>query len=496
MKVRRIILWGICLLYVLLFVYASVSKFLNFQNFRMQLGQSPMISIYAAIIAWMVPLLEVLIAIPLFFKKTRAIGLYAAMTLMVMFTTYIYITLNYSAFVPCSCGGVLEDMGWTTHMIFNGVFILLAVIGIMLIEYQKTSFRKVCLILLLLSTFAVGTVIVLYITSEKTIHKHNPFVRRYPHFPAVKVKQLDLEYNSYYFAGVDDENIYLGNSTAPFHMTILDSSLTHQKEVQIKLDSTDFEFSAIQVRVQPPYFYLADGNTSSVFRGEIAGWEASFVKKVPIYFSRIAPIDSITIAFRMILQKTKTNTLGLMYLESKKPIYYTENLIKKQLDGVFDTEGDLHYNKDLERLVYVYRYHNTFFTADRALYADVFGNTIDTISQPQLDIVYLKNKKSYKLGSPPLVVNKTSATYGNLLFVNSTLAGKYEPLAMLQKASVIDVYDLITGDYLLSFYGYDIGHHKIRSFRVFKNRMYVLIDHWIVSYRLESPVTEAYKTKQ
>jgi len=38
-------------LYVLLFVYAGISKLLDYENFTVQLGQSPLLSAYAGLIA-------------------------------------------------------------------------------------------------------------------------------------------------------------------------------------------------------------------------------------------------------------------------------------------------------------------------------------------------------------------------------------------------------------------------------------------------------------
>jgi len=46
---------------------------------------------------------------------------------MTAFTVYIFLILNYSPFVPCSCGGVLEDLGWWEHLWFNGVVCLVTV---------------------------------------------------------------------------------------------------------------------------------------------------------------------------------------------------------------------------------------------------------------------------------------------------------------------------------------------------------------------------------
>ena len=55
-KHSRIILEIICLLYILLFAYAAVSKLLDFESFRIQLAQSPLLSSHTDWVAWTVPL--------------------------------------------------------------------------------------------------------------------------------------------------------------------------------------------------------------------------------------------------------------------------------------------------------------------------------------------------------------------------------------------------------------------------------------------------------
>ncbi len=130
--IKSIILDTICLLFALLFMYAAASKLFDFNNFRIQLGQSPLLSAFANWISIIVPVSELIIAVVLLLKSFRLAGLYASYTLMIMFTVYIYIILNFSAFVPCSCGGILEKMTWDEHLVFNICFIILASIGIAL----------------------------------------------------------------------------------------------------------------------------------------------------------------------------------------------------------------------------------------------------------------------------------------------------------------------------------------------------------------------------
>jgi len=111
---------------VLLFLYAAASKILDYENFQVQLAQSPLLSAFAGYVAWGVPAFEIAISLMLLSEKWRAIGLFTAFGLMVMFTAYIYIILNFSAFVPCSCGGVLEKMSWNQHLVFNVIFIVIS----------------------------------------------------------------------------------------------------------------------------------------------------------------------------------------------------------------------------------------------------------------------------------------------------------------------------------------------------------------------------------
>ncbi len=134
---KKILLEIICMLFVLLLVYAAVSKLLVFDEFKIQIGQSPMLTSFSGTVAWMIPTVEIIIALMLVIPRFRLPGLYASFTLMVMFTAYIFIILNFSDDIPCSCGGVLEKLGWTEHLIFNMAYVALAVIGILLMGDQN-----------------------------------------------------------------------------------------------------------------------------------------------------------------------------------------------------------------------------------------------------------------------------------------------------------------------------------------------------------------------
>jgi hypothetical protein len=128
----------ICILFVILFIYAATSKLFDYDNFKAQLGRSPLLARFWNWI-WLVPVIEIVIAALLPIPKTQLVGLYASFSLMTMFTAYIVAILGFSEFIPCSCGGVLSHMSWNGHLWFNATFIFLALTGIILQSKQTAS---------------------------------------------------------------------------------------------------------------------------------------------------------------------------------------------------------------------------------------------------------------------------------------------------------------------------------------------------------------------
>ncbi len=132
---KSIIIEIISSLLIILFIYTALSKLSNYNNFTAQLSKSPFITSYATSIAWSIPAVEIAISLLLVFSKTRLLGLYASFFLMSLFTAYLIIMLNFSYYIPCSCGGVLQYLSWNEHIVFNSFFIVIAGTGVLLKEY-------------------------------------------------------------------------------------------------------------------------------------------------------------------------------------------------------------------------------------------------------------------------------------------------------------------------------------------------------------------------
>lgn len=352
--------------------------------------------------------------------------------------------------------------------------------------------RKPIIILtscLLVATFAV---LVLFVMSNKIVHEPNNFLRSYPSHLASRTAELDIKYNSYYIAGVTSNHIYLGNVTDPFHLLITNMSLTDTSHIKISIKNEENLklTTSLRVKVDSPYFYMTDGTMPGIFRGKIDHWYADRFMFDSAYFSQSVPIDSTSFALRAKSTKTLENVLGKQ-TNGVPHVELNFKLLQKQIDGIFCTDGLLHYSKELKRLVYLYHYRNEYIVYDTNLNLDYRGHTIDTFSRAQVKVASIASDKAMVLASKPKVINMESCVSGHYLFINSNLLARNDLKDIFPKVSIVDVYDLRNNKYKLSFYVQNHyskdGPRKMGFFQVVKNKKLVAIhNRYLVIHDLKS----------
>jgi uncharacterized membrane protein YphA (DoxX/SURF4 family) len=139
---KRTILETIIVLYTILFLYTAISKFQDYSVFNEQLSDSPLLAPISKSVAWGLPLIELLIVLLLLVPRWRLKGLFVTASLMVLFSVYVVCILIFDKALPCSCGGIIQQLSWPQHLIFNSIFLLLAIWGIRLEKIQRKE-RKV-----------------------------------------------------------------------------------------------------------------------------------------------------------------------------------------------------------------------------------------------------------------------------------------------------------------------------------------------------------------
>lgn len=118
---------------ITLWVYAAVSKLETFEAFQQQLLRQPLPTWLTVQLAWGLPVVELTAALLLIFRRSRGVGLMLSFLLMLLFTGYVGLAvLGVWEELPCACGGVLSSLGWREHLVFNGVYTLVAGCGLYL----------------------------------------------------------------------------------------------------------------------------------------------------------------------------------------------------------------------------------------------------------------------------------------------------------------------------------------------------------------------------
>ena len=141
---RQVMLECISALLILLFLYASVSKFLDFKTFIKEMNNQPLPNSWTPFLVWFIPCSEILFSVALIFERTRLLGLYGSLVLMGLFTIYaILILVHVFPYIPCSCGGVIKRLTWRQHLVLNLFFVTLSIIGV--ITQRRKSFHSIVL---------------------------------------------------------------------------------------------------------------------------------------------------------------------------------------------------------------------------------------------------------------------------------------------------------------------------------------------------------------
>lgn len=468
-------------LFAFLFLYTATSKILDFPTFKVQIGQSPMIAAHANYLAYLVPVLEFVLGIWLLLDLRRFTALLLSGMLMTAFATYIILLLKYSPYLPCSCGGVLEQLGWTDHLYLNLLFV---VVGWMIL-FQISPFSNSLTTLVIVSSTAVSvfTVVMLHLVSDHTIRYGNNGNRIITPHGVELDKVIDLKFNSYYFAGTSEGNIYLGNSTAPLLMTILDTCGMVPDTVRISLREKDEKYIQPLVKVDNGTFIFYEGQRPYIYRGSTMNWNATKYNGNIPYFSQAVLGGKDSVLLRGLESKTGKHLITVVGIRHKNLRSYP-SFLPESADGIFDNDGVLHYDDHLRKALYVYRYKGIYSLADLKTGKSFDRTTLDTLRKPILHLKRAGKDSIRTFSRPPTTVNRLSAVQNGMLFCNSKLLGKHDSEELFKNASIIDRYKLHDGSYLSSIVLHDYKHHKVDQFIVYGNSLYSISDRYLIRYKL------------
>ncbi len=329
---------------------------------------------------------------------------------------------------------------------------------------------------------AITLLVLLY--RSTAAHGTNGFSRNFEQpFPITPIDTLNIEFDSYYIAGHSNTQLYLGNLVAPRNLLVIESNRLDTQHVFLTLENPkQLKFWNVMVKIDSPHVYLVDGAVPAIFHGTLKSRFLNYLGEGVPYFLDCLPMHQNAFAIRSI-SKEHEGELGKVTLSSFSTAFHPQ-LLEKQGDGIFCTEGMLHYNKQNNTLLYLYTYRNQFLVMDSSLQLLYRGQTIDTISIAQIKVASISSTHSTTMASPPLMVNYHSTLWNDFLLVHSALSADNEKLEDFEQSSVIDVYSVGDGKYNFSFYIPNHLNKSLRNFRIVGNRLMVLYERNLVSYAI------------
>lgn len=336
----------------------------------------------------------------------------------------------------------------------------------------------------LLCAIGVSIIIFLHSVNVKRSDRPTHFTRRFIANPVRLINSIDVKYNSYYVAGAADNQIYLGNRTAPMYILAIDPSLLHCDQLIIS-NATGKKISSGHITIDSPYYYLHDEVTRSLFRGDLPIGKLDHYQNTGVFADLIIPIGRDRFVIRTIKSKTLLYSLAIES-DSAKILSPESNPLVKQVDGIFSCVGSINYDPVKGRLIYLYMYRNQFIVMDSNLHPLYKGITIDTTTWAKIKIASINSQHAITLSETPLVVNKASFVYRGCLLINAGLKADNEKPDDFEKASVFDVYDSDKGFYKFSFYLPDYKNKKISCFGIFYNQLFAVSDHYLLSYAMDT----------
>lgn len=129
-------------LLVLLWGYAAFSKLAEYDRFveQMLLAPVPLMKFFGPLLGWIIPAVELVLLGLLLWDRFRRMGLLFSLLLLLVFQGYILVMLLSGLDLPCTCGGLISKLQWKEHLIFNAVFMGVALGPLLFRWYFRKDF--------------------------------------------------------------------------------------------------------------------------------------------------------------------------------------------------------------------------------------------------------------------------------------------------------------------------------------------------------------------
>ena len=138
-NIIKILTVAISIFIAILFSYATMSKAMDFKNFRDQLTQAPGMQRLGEIVAYLIIALMTVTVLILCYRPFRFSGLFLAFGILTVFTAYNGFILMDNKNLPCTCIGLFEKLAWKDNLLLNAGLMVTAITGIITMRTGRSA---------------------------------------------------------------------------------------------------------------------------------------------------------------------------------------------------------------------------------------------------------------------------------------------------------------------------------------------------------------------
>lgn len=117
---------------ILFWLYVGMDKIWIHDAFELSLVHQPIIGAFAPVLSWLMPLLEISLAVLLFMpsKKLEYLGWSVSLLLILIFSIYIALgVIGILKNAPCMCSSFLTNVNRITHLWINSILFIVSLMA-------------------------------------------------------------------------------------------------------------------------------------------------------------------------------------------------------------------------------------------------------------------------------------------------------------------------------------------------------------------------------
>lgn len=281
------------------------------------------------------------------------------------------------------------------------------------------------------------------------------------------------------FAGITAHHIYF-KTKDPSKIYETGMQLQNGKYLDINIPNDKGIASMFNCMVDSPYTYIAAPNARLLVKAKPG--DSPIIYKLPeSIFVRAVLLSDNSIAVRMfdqldlVFAKQNLNT-GELKKEN--------NISEKKKDGGISTDGALYYDKKTGFLVGMQTYGTEITVLDTNLNLIRRIKTINPDNSFDMKVGKVSADNSMTSLSPKQAINISGCVSNGYLYNNSLMKADNETLSFLENNSIIDIYNLKTGESNGSFYLPAYKGEKARKLKVIDSFLLVLYKKYMAVYKL------------